>query len=71
MPHEDSPTLPSPDGFLQSVLAWQNAFAGLLLQAQQSQFQILAAWQGSIAEAQRDLQDRWICRFGGGIPLDG
>jgi len=32
---------------------------------------MMAAWQRSIGAMQRELMDPWICRFGGGVPLDG
>jgi hypothetical protein len=59
------------DGHLRLVLEWQAAAVGTLLQAQQRQAQILLAWQKSMAEIGQDLWDRWACRFGGGVPLDG
>ena len=71
MPDQDNSAFPPQEHLMQSMLDWQKAYAGLYVQAQQNQFQVLATWQKAMQEAQRDLWDRWICRFGGGIPLDG
>ena len=71
MPDKDPSPALLQNNLLQGVLDWQNAFAGLWLQAQQNQLQILAAAQRAVEEGQRDLWDRWVCRFGGGVPLDG
>lgn len=32
---------------------------------------MMTAWQRSISAVQHELMDHWICRFGGGVPLDG
>jgi hypothetical protein len=53
------------------ALEWQAAAIGTLLQAQQRQAGILLIWQKSMAAVGQDLWDRWVCRFGGGVPLDG
>ena len=58
-------------GYLRSVLDWQRAVAESLLQTQRGQWEMLAAWQRSAGAAQRELRDQWVCRFGGGVPLDG
>lgn len=58
-------------GYLQSMMNWQMAFARTILLAQSQQLQMLAAWQRSIGATQQELMDQWICRFGGGVPLDG
>ncbi|MEJ8850678.1 hypothetical protein [Variovorax rhizosphaerae] len=71
MHDDDKPAYPSPDGLMQLMLDWQKACASLMLQGQQNQLQVLAAWQKAMQDVQRDLTDRWICRFGGGVPLDG
>jgi hypothetical protein len=65
--------LPSPlhADFLQSALDWQRVFLDTCLQAQSDQYRILAACQNSFGAFSRDLSDQWICRFGGGVPLDG
>jgi hypothetical protein len=71
MTPESSPTPPLRGGQLRSALEWQAAAVGTLLQAQQRQAHILLAWQKSMAAIGQDLWDRWVCRFGGGVPLDG
>ncbi len=58
-------------GYFQLLANWQSAVLRSLLLVQGEQLQMMAAWQRSIGAAQRDLMDRWICRFGGGVPLDG
>ena len=58
-------------GYVQLLANWQSAVLRSLLLIQGEQLQMMAAWQRSIGAAQRDLMDRWICRFGGGVPLDG
>ena len=71
MPDEISPVSSLRDGYLRSVLDWQAAFNETLMQAQRSQFQILSACQNALGAVNQDLWDRWRCRFGGGVPLDG
>ena len=71
MPHDDQTAYASPEGLMQLLLDWQKAYTGLMLQGQQNQFQAIAAWQKAMQDAQRDWMDQWICRFGGGVPLDG
>ncbi|MGO4606201.1 hypothetical protein AB4142_07690 [Variovorax sp. 2RAF20] len=50
---------------------WQMAVGKSMLLAQREQWEMLAAWQRSMGAVQRELTDQWICRFGGGVPLDG
>ena len=71
MTTESSPLASLHGGQLRLALEWQAAAVGTLLQAQQRQAQILMMWQKSMAAASQDLWDRWVCRFGGGVPLDG
>lgn len=73
MPTDALSTTPPPfgAGYLQSVLNWQMAVGKAALLAQREQWEMLAAWQRTIGAAQRELVDQWICRFGGGVPLDG
>jgi hypothetical protein len=71
MTTETTPVSPLRDGHVTSIIEWQASAAGTLLEAQQRQTQILLAWQKSVADIGQDLWDRWICRFGGGVPLDG
>ncbi|MDR6537590.1 hypothetical protein [Variovorax soli] len=61
----------APYGSFQPVLDWQTAIIQSLMQAQQMQLQMLAAWQQPFATVNRELWDQWVCRFGGGVPLDG
>lgn len=42
---------------------------GLLL-AQEAQLQALLAWQKAIAALNQELFDEWVCRWGGGVPID-
>lgn len=53
-----------------ALMVWPTACANLALQAQQSQWAMLASWQGMALSAQREWWDGWIARFGGGVPLD-
>jgi len=73
MPSDAFSTTPAPlgNGYLQSAMNWQMVVGKSLLQAQRGQWEMMAAWQRSIGNAQRELMDQWICRFGGGVPLDG
>jgi hypothetical protein len=41
-----------------------------LLQAQRLQWELLASWQAAMAAAQKELFDAWVCRWGGGVPID-
>jgi hypothetical protein len=61
---------PIPYGNLQPVLDWQAAFIEGLMQAQNFQLQMLAAWQWPFASVNQELWDQWTARFGGGVPLD-
>jgi hypothetical protein len=74
MPTEVLPTAAAPtlgEGYVQSVLNWQMVVGNSLLAAQREQWELMAAWQRSVGAMQREVMDRWICRFGGGVPLDG
>lgn len=72
MPNDVSSPLPLlADGYLRSALDWQNMFTQGLMQAQTNQLRLLSAWQQSLVAINQDLWDRWICRFGGGVPIDG
>lgn len=71
MTDEIPPLSPLRDGFFASAQAWQTAFCESCMEAQRSQFQVLAAWQRSLGAVQKELWDQWKCRFGGGVPLDG
>lgn len=71
MPDETSPFSSLPGTCLRSAFDWQSALIAILMQAQRSHFQTLSAWQMSLGAFNQDLWDRWVCRFGGGVPLDG
>ena len=42
---------------------------GLLL-AQQSQLDALLAWQKAVVSVNQELWNEWVCRWGGGVPID-
>jgi len=71
MSNEISPVSVLRDDHLRSILDWQAACTETLMRAQRSQFQVLSAWQNALGAVNQDLWDRWRCRFGGGVPLDG
>lgn len=73
MPNDAFSVTPTPTaaGYLQSVMVWQTAVGKSLWLAQRQQWEMMAAWQRSMSAVQRELMDQWICRFGGGVPLDG
>jgi hypothetical protein len=54
----------------QSLSGGWSAIVECLLQAQGAQLQALIAWQQAIALVQREASDAWICRWGGGAPID-
>jgi len=55
---------------LQSAFEMQAAFAENLMQLQRRQLEIVAAWQKTVNDVGQELWDEWVCRFGGGVPLD-
>ncbi len=59
------------NGYLQSRMNWQIAVGKSLMLAQCQQLEMMTAWLRSISAVQHELMDHWICRFGGGVPLDG
>ncbi|GAA4339159.1 hypothetical protein GCM10023165_18290 [Variovorax defluvii] len=64
--------LPSgPYGSFQSLLDLQTAVIDSLMRVQQAQLQMLTLWQQPFAAVNQELWDQWICRFGGGVPIDG
>lgn len=71
MPNNAPVTLPFDDSYLRSLVDWQKVGYESLLQAQRIQWEMLLTWQRSLGAVQQELQDQWICRFGGGVPLDG
>lgn len=67
-----SPTLfPSPEGLLLALTSWQDVVGKSLVLSASLPWEVLAAWQRTVGMAQREYADQWICRFGGGVPLDG
>lgn len=71
MPNETSTVSSLRDGYVRSALEWQGALTEALMQAQRSQLQMVSAWLTSLGAFNQDLWDRWVCRFDGGVPLDG
>ncbi len=41
-----------------------------LMHAQRVQLETLLAWQRSVSALQQDMWDGWVCRWGGGAPID-
>jgi hypothetical protein len=70
MTNQDPPSTLA-DGFVRSALDWQATLVHQMMDLQDTQWRSIAAWQRLLCEANQDLWDRWICRFGGGVPLDG
>jgi hypothetical protein len=66
-----SPNALLDDGSLTATLDWQRAFLDPWILSQRNYLQSLAAWQKAVQAFNQDLFDRWVCRFGGGVPLDG
>ena len=63
-----SPVLPD---YVQAALDLHRSFVDSIMQLQSNQCRIWAAWQKSLAAVNQELWDLWLCRFGGGVPLDG
>jgi len=38
---------------------------------QRQQLEMMFAWQRSATAVLCEFRDQWVCRFGGGVPLDG
>jgi hypothetical protein len=70
MTHEVPPS-PPPEAYFPSALDWQSIWIHHMLKAQDDHWRLIAAWQRVVSEINQDLWDRWSCRFGGGVPLDG
>jgi hypothetical protein len=51
-------------------LAW-TAFLDAWMQAQRLPWELLAAWQRAWLALQQELVDEWVCRWAGGVPIDG
>ena len=71
MPTETSSGSALRDGLFRAPLQWQAALVGTLLQTQLRHLQALANLQKSLAAVGQDQWDGWVCRFAGGVPLDG
>lgn len=41
-----------------------------LLDLQREQWDALMRWQQMLVDMQQDAWDQWICRWGGGVPID-
>lgn len=59
------------DAFLLSSLGWQHLFQNWAQEFQVAQLRAMGQWTGTLAFLYQDAWDRWIARFGGGVPLDG
>lgn len=68
-----TPAHPTPAGadYFRAVADLQMALVKGAWLVQRQQWEAIAAWQRAVAAVQRELTDQWICRFGGGVPLDG
>ena len=59
----------------QPALDWATAVTQFLMQAQRIQLEALVSWQQSIertfAVTNNELWDTWMCRWTGGVPIDG
>ncbi|MBB4221643.1 MULTISPECIES: hypothetical protein [Variovorax] len=58
-------------GSLQALLDWEVAVARSMLLVQRQQLEMMFAWQRSATAVLCEFRDQWVCRFGGGVPLDG
>lgn len=54
---------------LQPMLDVPALFQGLLL-AQQAQLDAVLAWQKAFVSVNQEIWDEWVCRWGGGVPID-
>ena len=61
----------TPRGGLSAVQDWHCAFWFLVLQTQAETLRQWTALQKATLEVQQDTWERIVCRFGGGVPLDG
>ncbi|MDQ7957032.1 MAG: hypothetical protein RET84_14090 [Pseudomonadota bacterium] len=79
MSKRESSSPPGPDAGLAPAVQWPLLdMAPLLTTAAMPAlsfvhpwFEFWAAWHRGCTQAQRELLDQWIARFGGGVPLDG
>jgi hypothetical protein len=63
--------LPAQDGLIQALADWQKVMGRSLVLSLSLPLEMLGMWQHTFDIAQRECVDQWICRFGGGVPLDG
>lgn len=54
----------------QSMITLPSVFTESLIQVQRKQMEVLMAWQKSLGAITQELWDEWVCRFGGGAPID-
>ena len=52
------------------AIRFSSELAENLLRVQTAQLKALSTWHQWAAEINQDLWDRWVCRFGGGVPID-
>ncbi|MDM0107740.1 hypothetical protein QTH97_22530 [Variovorax sp. J22R24] len=57
--------------YLTAALNWHKAVHDTWSLIQRIHLENLTTWQKAIEASNQDLFDRWVCRFGGGVPLDG
>jgi hypothetical protein len=66
--HHSPEALPD---YLTAGLDWHKAVLANWGVLQRIHWETLAAWQTAVEAFNQDLFDQWVCRFGGGVPLDG
>jgi len=64
-----APSFSRDEGVVNPFFDFSAAFDAALC-AQRQQWEMLAAWQKSLAEWQQDAWDQWISHWGGGVPID-
>lgn len=50
--------------------AVSDGWVSAMLSLQRQQWDALMRWQLMILEMQQEVFDQWICRWGGGAPID-
>jgi hypothetical protein len=50
--------------------AFSNGWVGALFSLQREQLDALLRWQLMLIDMQREAFDQWVCRWGGGVPID-
>ena len=61
---------PPEGGLLPAAFAGWMPIMEALLQFQRMQWELVGSWQSAMAAAQQELFDEWVCRWGGGVPID-